>query len=114
MQYRQLNDHGVLQLEGRLYARSAPSAPRAAAKPSDALDQRGIENTSRLRTVDVNPFTCSVSVRIQIHFFDLFPGLVPAAPSPVLSDEEIARNTATQPEQREWCWKGVVPLMLER
>ena len=93
--YRQLNDN-VLQLENELYAPARPKrTPRGGEKPSDALDQRGIEYIE-LRTVDVNPFTPLGIDADQIRFFDLFLVWCLLRASPVLSDEEIARNRRNQ------------------
>ncbi|WP_421270719.1 glutamate--cysteine ligase [Aeromonas veronii] len=94
-EYRQLNDN-VLQLENELYAPIRPKrTPRSGEKPSDALDQRGIEYIE-LRTVDVNPFTPLGIDADQIRFFDLFLVWCLLRPSPVLSDEEIVRNRRNQ------------------
>ena len=87
-EYRQLNDN-VLQLENELYAPIRPKrTPRSGEKPSDALEQRGIEYIE-LRTVDVNPFTPFGIDVDQIRFFDLFLVWCLLRPSPVLTDEEM-------------------------
>ncbi|HEH9439406.1 TPA: glutamate--cysteine ligase [Aeromonas sobria] len=94
-EYRQLNDN-VLQLENELYAPIRPKrTPRSSEKPSDALDQRGIEYIE-LRTVDVNPFTPLGIDADQIRFFDLFLVWCLLRPSALQSDEEIARNRRNQ------------------
>ncbi len=80
-EYRQLNDN-VLQLENELYAPIRPKrTPRSGEKPSDALEQRGIEYIE-LRTVDVNPFTPFGIEVDQIPLLRSVPGLVPAATLP--------------------------------
>ncbi len=104
-EYRQLNDN-VLQLENELYAPIRPKrTPRSGEKPSDALEQRGIEYIE-LRTVDVNPFTPYGIEVDQIRFFDLFLVWCLLRPSPVLGDEEIARNRRNQTKV---VLEGVVP-----
>jgi glutamate--cysteine ligase len=100
-EYRQLNDN-VLQLENELYARSAPSVPRSGEKPSDALEQRGIEYIE-LRTVDVNPFTPFGIEVDQIRFFDLFLVWCLLRPSPC---SRMTRLPATAATRTRWCWRA--------
>ncbi|MBZ6065312.1 glutamate--cysteine ligase [Aeromonas schubertii] len=94
-EYRQLNDN-VLQLENELYAPIRPkNTPRSGEKPSDALARRGIDYIE-LRTVDVNPFSPIGIEADQIRFFDLFLVWCLLRPSPLLGEEEIARNRRNQ------------------
>lgn len=94
-EYRQLNDN-VLQLENELYAPIRPkNTPRRGEKPSDALARRGIDYIE-LRTVDINPFSPIGITADQIRFFDLFLVWCLLRPSPLLSEEEIARNRRNQ------------------
>ncbi|MFM4963268.1 glutamate--cysteine ligase [Aeromonas bivalvium] len=94
-EYRQLNDN-VLQLENELYAPIRPKrTPRSGEKPSDALEQRGIEYIE-LRTVDVNPFTPLGIEAEQVRFFDVFLVWCLLRPSAQLTEQEIARNRRNQ------------------
>ncbi|MGL5949630.1 MAG: glutamate--cysteine ligase [Aeromonas sp.] len=94
-EYRQLNDK-VLQLENELYAPIRPKrTPRSGEKPSDALEQRGIEYIE-LRTVDVNPFTPLGIDSDQIHFLDIFLVWCLLRPSPALDEASRARNRRNQ------------------
>jgi len=84
--YQQLNTN-VLQIENELYAPIRPKrVAKSGEKPSDALQERGVEYVE-VRALDVNPFVdTGISVE-QIHFLDVFLTFCALTPSEKLDCE---------------------------
>lgn len=88
--HAQLNNN-LLQIENEYYSPVRPKrGTRSGEKPTDALDERGIEYVE-IRSMDVNPFSPVGIDKSQIYFLDVFLAYCLLEHSPVISDEETQR-----------------------
>jgi glutamate--cysteine ligase len=87
-EYRQLNAN-ILQIENEYYSTVRPKqALRDNEKPTNALEQRGIEYVE-IRSIDVNAFDPLGINEEQLRFLETFVLFCLLQDSPVLSAEEI-------------------------
>jgi len=91
-EYQQLNSN-ALQIENELYAPIRPKrVAKSGEKPSQALEQRGVEYIE-VRSLDVNPFVdTGISVQ-QIYFLDVFLTYCALTPSELFDSESQKRCT---------------------
>lgn len=86
-QYQQLNT-SILQIENEYYSDIRPKrVARSGQKPSEALDQGGVEYIE-VRCLDINPFLSGGIDVEQMRFLDVFLLFCLLADSPEISDEE--------------------------
>ena len=106
--YQQLNSN-VLQIENELYAPiRAKCVAKAGEKPSEALENRGVEYIE-VRALDVNPFSEVGISTEQIYFLDVLLTFCALTPSGSLHREE---QYATDKNMNEVVVRGRDPQLL--